>query len=95
MVIYDNHQWFILGLNLKSISQDVNRFHIEDSIHVYMFVCFEFHCAGPQTLVSSDHHSKLPYTDAFLHEVLRMKPNAPIGMPRVTLCDTSVGKYQK
>ena len=62
---------------------------MEASIQVHNYVCHP----GPQTMVSSHHRSELHYIDAFLHEVLRMKPNAPIGLPRETLCDTSVGKY--
>ena len=40
-----------------------------------------------------EHRSHLNYTDAFLHEVLRMQPIAPLAMPHTTTCDTSVGMY--
>ncbi|XP_048251938.1 putative inactive cytochrome P450 2G1 [Haliotis rufescens] len=37
--------------------------------------------------------SDLPYTDAVLHESMRLHTVAPSGIPHKTLCDTKVGGY--
>ena len=40
----------------------------------------------------SKHRSDLAYTEAVLHESMRLATVAPTGVPHVTTCDTSVGK---
>ncbi|KAK3601389.1 hypothetical protein CHS0354_037705 [Potamilus streckersoni] len=35
----------------------------------------------------------LPYTEAFLYEVMRLSTAAPIGVPRQAVCDTKIGEY--
>ncbi|XP_077979519.1 steroid 17-alpha-hydroxylase/17,20 lyase-like [Glandiceps talaboti] len=37
--------------------------------------------------------SRLPYCQAVIHEALRIRTVAPIGLPHTTTCDTSVGGY--
>ena len=37
------------------------------------------------------HRSKLHYTNAVLHETMRMKTLAPFGVARKTTCDTTIG----
>ncbi|XP_071082986.1 steroid 17-alpha-hydroxylase/17,20 lyase-like isoform X2 [Haliotis cracherodii] len=37
--------------------------------------------------------SDLPYTDAVLHESMRISTVPPLGLPHTTLCDTKVGDY--
>ena len=46
--------------------------------------------SGQVTLKVKD---KLPYTNAVVHEVMRIKPVAPIGLPHTTTCDTTLGVY--
>ncbi|XP_046563662.1 cytochrome P450 1A5-like [Haliotis rubra] len=36
---------------------------------------------------------KLPYTEATLHEIMRIRSVVPSGLPHSTLCDTTVGGY--
>ncbi|XP_050414761.1 cytochrome P450 1A2 [Patella vulgata] len=36
----------------------------------------------------------LPYTDAVLHEVMRIGTVAPVGVPHMTSCDTTIGEYE-
>ena len=38
-----------------------------------------------------DCREKLPYIDAFLHEVMRIRPVVPRGVPRETINDTKLG----
>ena len=40
----------------------------------------------------SKHRSDLGYTEAVLHESMRLATVAACGLPHVTTCDTSVGK---
>ena len=44
--------------------------------------------SGQVTLKVKD---KLPYTNAVVHEVMRIKPSAPVGLPHTTTCDTTLG----
>ncbi|XP_077980152.1 steroid 17-alpha-hydroxylase/17,20 lyase-like [Glandiceps talaboti] len=37
--------------------------------------------------------SRLPYCEAVIHETMRIRTVAPIGVPHTTTCDTSVGGY--
>ena len=79
-------------LEITFLNIRIRACHVQRFSYVPSFLLFKFHL-GPHTSVLSEHRPELPYTDAFLHEVLRMKPNGPIGLPRETTCDTSVGKY--
>ncbi|XP_067683803.1 steroid 17-alpha-hydroxylase/17,20 lyase-like isoform X1 [Haliotis asinina] len=47
----------------------------------------------PDLNVHVSDRENLPYTDAVVHEVLRMRAVVPIGAPHSTLCDTTVGGY--
>lgn len=48
---------------------------------------------GPAELPSLRHRSELSYTEAVLHESMRLSSIAPTGIPHMTTCDTSVGSY--
>ncbi|XP_067683808.1 steroid 17-alpha-hydroxylase/17,20 lyase-like [Haliotis asinina] len=48
---------------------------------------------GPDLNVHVSDRGKLPYTDAVIHEVMRMRSVVPVGVPHATLCDTTVGGY--
>ncbi|KAK6186251.1 hypothetical protein SNE40_008323 [Patella caerulea] len=37
---------------------------------------------------------RLPYTEAVLHESMRICPVAPLGLPHSTRCDTTIGEYE-
>ncbi|KAK6186253.1 hypothetical protein SNE40_008324 [Patella caerulea] len=37
---------------------------------------------------------RLPYTEAVLHESMRLCPVAPLGLPHSTRCDTTIGEYE-
>ncbi|XP_050395453.1 steroid 17-alpha-hydroxylase/17,20 lyase [Patella vulgata] len=37
---------------------------------------------------------RLPYTEAVLHESMRLCPVAPLGLPHATRCDTTIGEYE-
>ncbi|XP_046563706.1 cytochrome P450 2J4-like [Haliotis rubra] len=47
----------------------------------------------PDLNVHVSDRDKLPYTDAVVHEVMRMRTVVPVGVPHSTLCDTTVGGY--
>ncbi|XP_048252723.1 uncharacterized protein LOC124146132 isoform X2 [Haliotis rufescens] len=47
---------------------------------------------GRDLNVSLSDRSRLPYTEAVLHETMRIRGIAPMGIPHETLYDTSVGK---
>ena len=46
--------------------------------------------SGKQPLTMAD-RSKLHYTNAVLHETMRIRTLVPLGVPRKTTCDTSIG----
>ncbi|XP_050395924.1 cytochrome P450 1A1 [Patella vulgata] len=48
--------------------------------------------AGQPVTVSS--REKLPYTEAVLHESMRICPVVPIGLPHKTRCDVTLGDYE-
>ncbi|XP_067683347.1 steroid 17-alpha-hydroxylase/17,20 lyase-like [Haliotis asinina] len=48
---------------------------------------------GPDLNVHVSDREKLQYTDAVVHEVMRMRTVVPTGVPHSTLCDTTVGGY--
>ena len=48
--------------------------------------------SGFDDMPRSEHRSDLAYTEAVLHESMRLATVAPTGLPHVTNCDTSVGK---
>ncbi|KAK6186055.1 hypothetical protein SNE40_008165 [Patella caerulea] len=37
---------------------------------------------------------RLPYTEAVLHESMRLYPVVPMGLPHTTRCDTTIGEYE-
>ncbi|XP_055955296.1 steroid 17-alpha-hydroxylase/17,20 lyase-like [Patella vulgata] len=37
---------------------------------------------------------RLPYTEAVLHESMRLCPVVPVGIPHTTRCDTTIGEYE-
>lgn len=43
--------------------------------------------------IGMHHRSQLPYTEAVLHEALRMYPAGPLGVPRATSCDVTLRDY--
>nr|XP_053655244.1 cytochrome P450 2L1-like [Cherax quadricarinatus] len=45
------------------------------------------------TLATLQDKSRLPYTDAFLHEVLRKSSQTYVGVPHLTVSDTRLGGY--
>ncbi|XP_071084153.1 cytochrome P450 1A5-like isoform X1 [Haliotis cracherodii] len=47
----------------------------------------------PDLNVHVSDRDRLPYTEAVLHEVMRMRTVVPAGIPHSTLCDTTVGGY--
>ncbi|XP_046372222.1 steroid 17-alpha-hydroxylase/17,20 lyase-like isoform X3 [Haliotis rufescens] len=49
---------------------------------------------GRDLNVSLSDRSRLPYTEAVLHETMRIRGIAPMGIPHETLYDTSVGGYE-
>ncbi len=53
--------------------------------------CYRFWFAGNQPVTMAD-KSNLHYTNAVLHEAMRIKPVAPNGVPRKTTTDCVVGK---
>ncbi|XP_067683800.1 steroid 17-alpha-hydroxylase/17,20 lyase-like [Haliotis asinina] len=48
---------------------------------------------GPDLNVHVSDREKLQYTDAVIHEVMRLRTVVPIGVAHSTLCDTTVGGY--
>ncbi|XP_046326949.2 steroid 17-alpha-hydroxylase/17,20 lyase-like isoform X2 [Haliotis rufescens] len=48
---------------------------------------------GARHFPSVSDRSSLPYTDAVLHESMRLHTVVPCGLPHKTLCDTKVGGY--
>ncbi|XP_046563677.1 cytochrome P450 2J1-like [Haliotis rubra] len=48
---------------------------------------------GPDLNVHVSDRENLPYTDAVIHEVMRLRSVVPIGVAHSTLCDTTVGGY--
>ncbi|XP_077980280.1 steroid 17-alpha-hydroxylase/17,20 lyase-like [Glandiceps talaboti] len=48
---------------------------------------------GQESRCSLSDRSKLPYCEAVVHEVMRIRTVAPFGFPHTTTCDTSVGGY--
>ena len=46
--------------------------------------------SGKQPLTMND-RSKLHYTNAVLHETMRIRTLVPLSVPRKTTCDTSIG----
>ncbi|CAH1254419.1 CYP2J2 [Branchiostoma lanceolatum] len=45
------------------------------------------------TVLSIIHRSQLPYTEAVITEIMRIKPVAPLGLPRATSNDTNLFGY--
>ena len=50
---------------------------------------------GFDELPSLRHRSELSYTEAVLHESMRLSSIVPTGIPHMTTCDTSVGQYKQ
>ncbi|XP_066271771.1 cytochrome P450 2J4-like [Branchiostoma lanceolatum] len=48
---------------------------------------------GRDTVLSIIHRSQLPYTEAVITEIMRIKPVAPLGLPRATSNDTNLFGY--
>ena len=48
--------------------------------------------AGKQTLTMAD-RSQLHYTNAVLHETIRIRTLVPFALPHKTTCDTTIGKH--
>ncbi|XP_064630821.1 steroid 17-alpha-hydroxylase/17,20 lyase-like isoform X2 [Lineus longissimus] len=48
---------------------------------------------GKNTLIDLKEKKKLPFIDATVFEVMRHRPAVPLGIPRSTICDTKIGKY--
>ena len=55
-----------------------------------MFWCTIF-VSGTRLLTITD-KSRLHYTNAVLHEVMRIRTIVPVAIPHKTTCDTTVGK---
>ena len=55
----------------------------------------KFSClfVGQDGMIKLSDRARLPYTEAVLHETLRMRPVAPLGLPHTTACDTKLRKY--
>ena len=62
-----------------------------DILCMCVYIMF-LHLIGCEVAVEEDHRSQLTYTRAFLYEVMRIKPIAPLSIGHMTTCDTSVGK---
>ena len=50
-----------------------------------------FFVSGKDKLPGVSDRENLPYTEATLHESMRLGMAAPVGVPHSTLCDTQVG----
>lgn len=50
-----------------------------------------FHIEGKDRFPGLQDREKLSYTEATLHESMRLNPAVTIGVPHSTMCDTSVG----
>ncbi|XP_067686406.1 steroid 17-alpha-hydroxylase/17,20 lyase-like isoform X2 [Haliotis asinina] len=61
---------------------------IQDKLHTEVD-----HVLGGREFPSVSDRSNLPYTEAVLHESMRLYMVAPCGIPHKTLCDTKVGGY--
>ena len=48
---------------------------------------------GREMLVSLSHRPRLSYTEAVLHEAIRMYPIVPLALPRATSCDVDLRKF--
>lgn len=48
---------------------------------------------GRERQVSMGDRKKLPYTEAFIHEVLRHAPSFPLGLPSASTVDTTINGY--
>ena len=48
---------------------------------------------GFNDLPRMSHRPNLGYTEAALHESMRLGSVAPTGVPHYTMCDSSIGKY--
>ena len=51
-----------------------------------------FFVVGKQPLTMAD-RSQLHYTNAVLHETMRIRTLAPFSLPHKTTCDTTIGKH--
>ena len=49
--------------------------------------------AGQERLVSLSDKSRLSYTEAVLHEAMRLYPIVPLAVPRATSCDVEIRKF--
>ena len=47
---------------------------------------------GRDQPVGLSHRPRLPYTEAVLHEAMRIFPVAPLALPRATSCDVEIRK---
>ncbi|XP_046556086.1 cytochrome P450 2C42-like, partial [Haliotis rubra] len=61
---------------------------IQDKLHTEVD-----HVLGGREFPSVSDRSNLPYTEAVLHESMRLHSVVPSGIPHKTLCDTKVGGY--
>ena len=56
----------------------------------YYAILIEY--TGKERLPALSDRSELSYTEAVLYESMRLTSVLPIGIMRMTLCDTSIGK---
>ena len=66
---------------------------ISEGIDVLCCTIFGYFLSGQTGRITTTNRTEIPYCEAILYEVLRLRPPAPLGIPRATTCDTSVGKY--
>ena len=50
---------------------------------------------GTSRLVGIADRSKLSYTEATIHEVMRLKTLIPLALPHTATCDTTIGEFIK
>lgn len=60
-------------------------------IGIYNFLFFSI--IGKDRLPALKDRDALSYTEATLHEVMRLGTVLPLGLAHATLCDTQVGRF--
>ena len=55
--------------------------------HSILFIIF----TGRSTRITVNNRVEIPYCEAILYEVLRLRSPVPTAVPHATTCDTSIG----
>ena len=55
---------------------------------------WEWFIIGSREIKLSD-RPNLPYTEAVLHEAMRLRTVAPLSIPHTTTCETNIGELKK